>query len=134
MILPTLMSGSEKKDRMAIMEAAISSSLSHTNVVNTYTYSLVPVKDQGTQGSLCSTSSSSLSFAQTTAFEVQIVQELCDRGNLRSALNDRAFFLPGGTLNYKAVLETAADMARGMAHLHSNNILHSDLKVPYNLT
>ncbi len=32
-------------------------------------------------------------------------------------------------LNYPAVLETAADIAKGMFHLHMNNILHADLKV-----
>lgn len=31
-------------------------------------------------------------------------------------------------LNYLAVLETAADIARAMAHLHSMGIVHSDLK------
>ena len=33
------------------------------------------------------------------------------------------------SVNYKAVLETAADVARGMSHLHANKITHSDLKV-----
>ena len=45
MILSTKMNGSEKKERMAIMEAAISSSLSCPNIVQTYTYTLTPVRD-----------------------------------------------------------------------------------------
>jgi hypothetical protein len=40
MFLPANISGSEKRERMAIMEAAISSALSHPNIVQTFTYSL----------------------------------------------------------------------------------------------
>lgn len=32
-----------------------------------------------------------------------------------------------GGLNYLAVLDTAADVAKAMLHLHSLNVLHSDL-------
>ena len=35
----------------------------------------------------------------------------------------------GTGLNYGAVLDTAADVARAMAHLHSLNVIHGDLKV-----
>ena len=38
MVFPANLSGKEKKEKMAIMEAAISSSLSHPNVVQTFTY------------------------------------------------------------------------------------------------
>lgn len=31
-------------------------------------------------------------------------------------------------LNYWAILDTAADVAKAMAHLHSINVLHGDLK------
>ena len=34
-----------------------------------------------------------------------------------------------GQLNYKAVLELAADVAKGMLHLHALNVVHGDLKV-----
>ncbi|GIL59049.1 hypothetical protein Vafri_14017 [Volvox africanus] len=37
-LLPAHMTGRERHERMAIMEAAISSSLSHPNIVQTYTY------------------------------------------------------------------------------------------------
>ncbi len=43
-ILPTNMSGKEKREKMAVMEAAISSSLAHPNVVATYTYQIKPLK------------------------------------------------------------------------------------------
>ena len=35
----------------------------------------------------------------------------------------------GGAVNYAAVLDTAADVARAMVHLHRQNVIHSDLKV-----
>ena len=35
---------------------------------------------------------------------------------------------PDEGLNYAALLETAADVAKGMLHLHANMVLHSDLK------
>ncbi len=40
MIFPAAMSGRERREKMAIMETAISSTLSHPNVVQTYTYAV----------------------------------------------------------------------------------------------
>ena len=60
---------------------------------------------------------------------MRIVLELCDLGSLRQLLDRGAFRSEDGSLNYPAVLETAADIAKGMAQLHSLNIVHSDLKV-----
>ena len=55
--------------------------------------------------------------------------EHCDRGSLGSLLNDCGGFKDEqGQLDYAAVLETAADVAKGMIHLHKNNICHNDLK------
>ncbi len=34
----------------------------------------------------------------------------------------------GGSLNLAAMLETAADVAKAMVHMHAANVLHSDLK------
>jgi serine/threonine protein kinase len=44
-VLPANMSGAAKHERMVIMEAAISSSMNHPNVVQTYTYSIKPIFD-----------------------------------------------------------------------------------------
>ena len=43
MVLPAAMSGKERREKMAIMETAISSSLSHPNIVQTYTYEVKPL-------------------------------------------------------------------------------------------
>lgn len=44
MVLPSYMTGKEKREKMAVMETAISSSLSHPNCVQTYTYAVEPVR------------------------------------------------------------------------------------------
>ena len=62
--------------------------------------------------------------------QVRLVLEYMDRGTLRDALDRGAFLSPSGDgVNYVAVLETASEVAKGMLHLHSLNILHGDLKV-----
>ena len=44
LVLPASLSGKERREKMAIMETAISSSVSHPNVVQTFTYFVQPVK------------------------------------------------------------------------------------------
>ncbi|KAG2431465.1 hypothetical protein HXX76_009480 [Chlamydomonas incerta] len=61
------------------------------------------------------------------SYEVQLVLEYCDRGCLRDALDAGAFFSAEG-LNYPAILDTAADVAKALLHLHLNDVLHGDLK------
>lgn len=43
--MPANMSGAEKRENMVVWEAAISSSLTHPNIVQTYTYNIKPVKE-----------------------------------------------------------------------------------------
>jgi serine/threonine protein kinase len=63
------------------------------------------------------------------AHELRLVLEYCDRGSLGTLLKDYGGFRDEeGQLDYAAVLETAADIAKGMIHLHKNNICHNDLK------
>uniref|UniRef100_A0A383VFW0 Protein kinase domain-containing protein n=1 Tax=Tetradesmus obliquus TaxID=3088 RepID=A0A383VFW0_TETOB len=151
MLLPSNMSGSEKREKMAVMEAAISSSLSHPNVVQTYTYAIRAIRELPEEGtgsprsgepSAAPTTSpsasesarleslrlSSTSVPALHSYEVRLVLEFCDKGCLREALDAGAFLLAGGGVNYAAILDTAADVAKAMLHLHSLNVLHSDLK------
>jgi serine/threonine protein kinase len=58
---------------------------------------------------------------------VRLVLEYCDKGCLRDALDGGIFKLGPDGVNYLAVLDTAADVAKAMLHLHSCNVLHSDL-------
>ncbi len=48
--------------------------------------------------------------------------EYCDWGSLRTALDAGAFFAEDNSLNYAAILDTAADVAKAMLHLHKNNV------------
>lgn len=66
----------------------------------------------------------------TTSGRVWIVQELCDMGSLSAAV-DRGMLCVGHVKgegpDMRAVLETAVEIARGMAYLHSRDVLHADL-------
>ena len=63
---------------------------------------------------------------------MRLVLEYMDRGTLRDALDSGVFINPAGDeVDYDAVLETVAEVAKGMLHLHSLNILHGDLKVSW---
>ncbi|KAJ9517261.1 hypothetical protein QJQ45_009127 [Haematococcus lacustris] len=138
-MLPATMSGSQKREKMAIMEAAISSSLSHPNIVQTYTYTIQPLRETAesklqriNEQTPCQPNASSLTDSASkgaiTSYEVKLVLELCDSGSLRDALEQGAFILPDATLNYAAVLDTAADLAKACIHMHRHGVLHSDIK------
>ncbi|GFR47439.1 hypothetical protein Agub_g9162 [Astrephomene gubernaculifera] len=149
MILPANMTGQQKREKMAVMEAAISSSLVHPNIVTTYTYFIRPyhepthegvqqmaVTSQGSGGGGSqsratdphgSMDDSTASEGTIHSYEVRLVLEFCDKGSLKDALDQHAF-MQGGSLNLAAMLETAADIAKAMVHMHAANVLHSDLK------
>ena len=138
------------------MEVAISSALSHPNIVQTYSYDLRPVLEalsssertsSNTLGSaevacssiplsqrLPASGKDSVSETRLTpasrlrGLELRLVLQFCDCGSLRDVL-DQGAFLQGKGVNYRAVLETALDIARGMMQLHALNLVHSDLKV-----
>ena len=60
------MSDTEKRGRLAVMEAAISASLSHPNIVRTFTYSLIPMRNQHSTPSSRENSASQLPSGQCT--------------------------------------------------------------------
>ncbi|GLC35482.1 hypothetical protein PLESTB_000202500 [Pleodorina starrii] len=151
MILPANMTGQEKREKMAVMEAAISSSLVHPNIVTTYTYFIRPYHEPahsnvhqmlasyvsrsnslagggeergGSRGSMGDSTSSE---ATVHSYEVRLVLEFCDKGSLKDALDQHAF-MQGEGFNLAAMLETASDIAKAMVHMHAANVLHSDLK------
>eukprot|EP00878_Enallax_costatus_P026891 GHUV01028902.1.p1 GENE.GHUV01028902.1~~GHUV01028902.1.p1 ORF type:complete len:767 (+),score=239.67 GHUV01028902.1:298-2598(+) len=147
-VLPANMSGQEKREKMAIMEAAISSALSHPNIMQTYTYDIKPIKDNSRAeqnllvlGSIAASESPAVTTkgggqqngiqgceAGVHSFEVRLLCEYCDRGSLREALDLGAFKHTNGSLNYPAVLDIAIEIATAVLHLHHRNVLHSDLK------
>lgn len=61
----------------------------------------------------------------------QMIMEFCDQGSLLTAIG-RGIFLPNGRFGPKVALRalyrTAREVAQGMFHLHSANVIHGDLK------
>lgn len=67
---------------------------------------------------------------ESHGWEVRLVLELCDKGSLKDLLNNSGLRDPAtGKPDMPAIVATAMDIARAMLHLHSENIIHSDLKV-----
>ena len=63
-------------------------------------------------------------------WEVRLVLELCDRGSLKELLNNGGLRdAASGKPDMVSIVATALDVARAMLHLHTENVIHSDLKV-----
>jgi serine/threonine protein kinase len=149
MTLPAELRSGDRRQAMALMELAISSSLLHPNIVKTHSYNIKPLRhsDPASASSLggsgCPSRQSgpllksdlpaspfsiqSYMEKSPSAFEIQIIMEYCDCGSLQDAFK---VFHSGqsGSLDHKVLLDIALDVAKGMQHLHLNNIIHADLK------
>jgi len=157
------MSSKDKFQTTAVMETAISASMSHPHIVQTYSYNIKPIYAKGAQQSKSTKSDNgtadstwgnkgtgdgftrpkeTVSSAESgqeegagqpsiLVWEVQIIQEFCDRGSLRNVLTDTELVNSStGRLEPSTVLKLAGDVARGMLHIHSMQIVHGDLKAP----
>ncbi|KIY92657.1 hypothetical protein MNEG_15306 [Monoraphidium neglectum] len=113
-----MMSGAEKREQMAIMEAAISSAMNHPNIVQSGDQPVPAPPEEGLFQ--CGD--------RIHNFEVSLVMEFCELGTLRDALDGGAYRDESGFVNYAAILDTAADVARALLHLHKQQVMHSDLK------
>lgn len=68
-------------------------------------------------------------FTQSGYNEARLIQELCDMNTLRSALDKGIMQLRGEALpDPGLMLMLAHDIACGLQHIHSLNIIHGDLK------
>lgn len=125
-IFQDIADGAGKEKQRAIFEAAISSSIAHRNVVQTYTYSF---KQLQTSNALNSVPIHGDDFSRVCVdWKLYIVQELCEGGSLRNSLKDRV--LKSCTTHDKfvrGVLQLALDIAEGLLHLHNHNIIHGDV-------
>lgn len=127
--------------------------LRHPNVVQTFSYKLNPVERaiavEKSAGSQCqgNLSGENISFvndsktsqisdggeegSQVVLYEANIIQEYCNKGSLFAALASGR--LPGQEgrntrPNTSVALHLALDVACGMHHIHSLQIIHGDLK------
>ena len=106
MVMPRLMDNAAKRERMAILEAAIASTLSHPNLIQTFTYGLRPIR---VDDEFPSNRELGPNFGPFCSFEVQIIMEFCDLGSLRNQLDLGVFSQlsedGGSRTNVMAVLE-----------------------------
>ncbi|KAF6253981.1 hypothetical protein COO60DRAFT_363306 [Scenedesmus sp. NREL 46B-D3] len=114
---------------MAMMEAVLSSAMSHPNIVQVYTYVLNPLTRTGVSGSSGSAAEAAWPKGQDIAgWELKLIMEYCSEGSLRDALDCGVLSKPGSYLAPSVVLTLAHDIAAAMLHLHSEGIVHADLK------
>ncbi|KXZ47116.1 hypothetical protein GPECTOR_38g354 [Gonium pectorale] len=123
------------------MEAAISLSMAHENLVATYTYMLKPLVQQppsaedgaadggGSPGRSVGPDGVTVADGGADAHKLYIVQELCNGGSLGQALaRGMAGSVRSGGSGRLLALRLALDVARGVAHVHACRIVHGDLK------
>jgi serine/threonine protein kinase len=136
----------------AARESALAQAISHPHVVSTYKVLTVPVSvsavaagggnggggggggDSGTAPptGLTPTRADADTPAPTppapTLIETWIIQELCDRGSLETAIAAGKFMKADGTRDMPAILSVLRDVAAGMEYLASLGVVHADLK------
>ncbi|GMH38812.1 hypothetical protein BSKO_06710 [Bryopsis sp. KO-2023] len=137
----------ENKERSrAVFEAAISSSVAHPNIVQTYAFSFKRLGFSESPGgaaghSVQSDSNGGIKVASSSEkvrweiddpealvdWKLYMVQELCNAGSVRAALKKQVFMNVASQPNMNYLLRLALDIARGMLHLHRHNIIHGDL-------
>ncbi|KAI8472037.1 MAG: hypothetical protein J3K34DRAFT_520076 [Monoraphidium minutum] len=118
--------GGEKAQTRAITEAAITASVSHPNVVATLSYDLQPLAAHGGGGLSVFGAPGS---EQVSDWKLFLVQEFCNGGSLRQAVDGRLVLWDeaAGGPNMREILSAALDIATGMEHIHSKQIVHGDL-------
>ncbi|KAI8469769.1 MAG: hypothetical protein J3K34DRAFT_512345 [Monoraphidium minutum] len=128
--------GGEKAQKRAITEAAITSSISHPNVVATLSYDLQPLAAPAGGGAALRVGAAVGPAAGRGAAEGEVpewklflVQEYCNGGSLRQAVDGRAIYWDSDQHQprVREILATALDIATGMDHIHSKSIIHGDL-------
>eukprot|EP00873_Tetraselmis_striata_P034143 jgi/Tetstr1/454407/TSEL_041308.t1 len=146
--LPSSLSALQKKKTSLAMEAAISTSMSHPNVVHTYHWEMVPIRKSmaasmsekrvartstapNLKGRVDGTDEEIEDENEIVMWEMRIIQEFCELGSVTHCLHKG--LLPGQTGSrtppeLKTSLQLSKDVACGMLHIHSMQIIHSDLK------
>ncbi|PNH02312.1 Serine/threonine-protein kinase pelle [Tetrabaena socialis] len=137
-VLPGRAGRDARTQQRAVLEAAISLSMSHPNVVATFAYELKPLVQQPPPGPTPDWGSESISggdggaapcVEEADGHKLYIVQELCNGGSLAQALAaGMAGSIIAGGLSRRLALRLVLDVALGIAHVHSCRIVHGDLK------
>ncbi|XP_075264393.1 uncharacterized protein LOC142356349 [Convolutriloba macropyga] len=155
--LPEQMSKTDSAETRALLEMAISATMAHPNVVQTYSYEVVHIEagQAGTpgagggpkvddtittseaetheDGSAILDAAASEDIMQSASGqgyqEARLIQELCDKNTLRHCLNSKVLCSKGEKLPHVGLMVILAhDVACGLQHIHSQSIVHGDLK------
>lgn len=145
-----------RRQQRAMTEAAICRTLQHPNIVATYSYDLQTLQASGVPGNMtsptCSHSHSTGTGSEcqclpngthknrlelpimdslntAVEYKLHIIQEFCDGGTLKNVIDDGHLHTTDERKEplMGPIIQLAIDMAVGMAHVHSRNIVHGDL-------
>ncbi|GMH33731.1 hypothetical protein BSKO_01565 [Bryopsis sp. KO-2023] len=111
---------SQERQQAAIREVAITSGLAHPNVVCTYSYDIKRLTDSEADPN-------GQNWDTFVDWKLYIIQEYCDGGSLKKALESCMLMEFRGP-DLEKILESASGIARGIHHIHTKNIIHGDLK------
>jgi len=153
---------SRNKLKAALREAAINSALDHPNIVSTFSYNIQPLCGPQvtflpscpvppypslrdlvalSNGRLASTTNSISLLLQPqhssgegiSDWQMYLIQEYCDGGNLFRAISTGVFHRPdfesrGRVVDFEGILSIVTDIAAGCLYIHNKHIIHGDLK------
>jgi serine/threonine protein kinase len=103
----------DKATTSVAREAAIATTLSHRNVVATYSHDIAGVSGHGGQ--------------ELDIYRFYLIQEFCNGKTLRSAVARRSFAPERQPRRWRAIKQVLLDVAAGMEYVHSKGIVHGDL-------
>ncbi|GMH39536.1 hypothetical protein BSKO_07434 [Bryopsis sp. KO-2023] len=108
--------------KRVVYEAAISSSISHRNIVQTYHYFFRKLAPEAPSGAPAEVT------VGTIDWKMFIIQEFCELGSLLRSVR-RGMFVDMDTRapDFLSIIHLAHDIACGVRHLHAHNIIHGDL-------
>jgi len=112
-----------------LAEAEVAALLRHPNIVQVYKVNIE--RTQADPDDPQQASASNSSSDQRLTYRGAIVMEYCEKGTLADAMKNDMFTVKrdGQTLvDLQLMLNVAEDVARGMMFLHSQEVLHADLK------
>ncbi|KAG2488925.1 hypothetical protein HYH03_012547 [Edaphochlamys debaryana] len=121
-------SASQDNRKRALQEAALCQSISHPNIVATYSCDVQPL------GAVVSSSTGTGGGPQVNNdlsrlldWRLYIVMEFADAGPLKKLYGDPKLWPQSGAVHLAGILGIASGIAEALAHLHSKRIIHGDL-------
>ena len=110
------------KTQLLAHEAAVATGLVHRNLVATYAHEIaqVPSTARGRRPAAARQK-------RGCVYVFFLLQELCNGGSLRRALEAGCFGADGVARRWRPLMAVLRSIAAGIQHMHSQDIVHSDL-------